>query len=76
VPKMGRTSARCVCESLFAVSTQDVHNSGTELRESVEEPCELAMRSTRARTATSLEIGGGESRGIHRRRVGITGNAY
>ena len=71
VPKMGRTSARCACESLLAMSAQDAHNSRTELRKSVEEPWECAMCSTKARTATSLKLTA-ESRGVLIvRRVGI-----
>jgi hypothetical protein len=65
VPKMGRTSARCACESLFAMSTQDVHNSRTELRKSVGR----AMGGNaldKGKDCDKLEIDCRESGGINR----------
>jgi hypothetical protein len=43
----------------------------TELRESVDEPCGLAMRLTR--DCDELEISCGESRGLHRPEIGHHG---
>jgi uncharacterized Fe-S cluster-containing radical SAM superfamily protein len=61
VPNMGRTTARCACKLLIAMSTQEVHNSRTELHKTVEVPRECAMRLDKGQDCDELEIDGGES---------------